>query len=207
MVKDEEEKLSFYKRCKKIEQNFVETSKHFNIKELIIKININKEYIFHFIKNKTIQEIICSIKNSYRFNREEIENIIILVITEYFCEIKIDFDNFNQEKFLENFKKDISNKTKKMVRHSYFSQEMPLSGSNFYEDASILEDFRDIIDKSIDLNNALNSLSSRDRQIIEMRYFDNMTQEEIAEKFKLTKQRIGQILLESLIDLQDFLNN
>jgi RNA polymerase sigma factor (sigma-70 family) len=193
--KEGEEKESFDKILENNEKYILKLNDGLSLKEIIIKIQSNKEFIFNFIKQKSIQEIIKSIKNSYRFNRYEIEDIITVVITEYFYQIKIDIINFNETKFLTDFKKEIVNRTQREVYHSYSAKEIPMSDSNFYKDASS-DDFQEIIHTKVDLANMVNQFNLKEKQVIKLYYVEGYNQMEIAKLVNFSQQRVSQILIE-----------
>ena len=49
----------------------------------------------------------------------------------------------------------------------------------------------------------LANLSERDRQIIEMRFYDNMTQPEIAERVGVSQSYLSRVLRRTLVDLRE----
>jgi RNA polymerase sigma factor (sigma-70 family) len=189
-TKDENNYEDIYK---KNGEYVLELSKGLSLLEILIKIQCDKEYIYNFIKQEKIQEIIKSIKNSYRFNRYEIEDIITVVTTEYFFRIQIDINNFDEVKFLEDFKKEIVNRTQKEVRTNYSAKDIPLSGSDFYENA-IWEDCLDYINNKVDLKNAIDKLSLKEKQVLKLYYIDEYNQQEIAQQINLSQRHISNIL-------------
>lgn len=186
--------LSYQDEYKTMQQTFLKQDKNLTLKEIIIKIKSNKDYIFTFINHNDIKEITRSIKKSYRFNRDEVEDIITVVITEYFYDTQIDVDNFSVNNFLDDFKKEIVNRTQKEVYHSYSAKEMPLSGSDFYEEA-FANDFQDKSNSRIDFTNAINKMSPEYQQVFKLYYFQGYTQREIAQFIGIDKMRVNRILI------------
>ncbi len=61
----------------------------------------------------------------------------------------------------------------------------------------------DHVDRRDLIQGLLATLSERDRQIIEMRFFDNMTQPEIAEKVGVSQSYLSRVLRRTLLDLRE----
>lgn len=195
---------SFDTVYKKVSRNFAQRSAHMSLLEIINTIQQDKEYIFDFIQTEQIQKIILSIKNRYKFNRDEAEDIAIFSITEYFYENNIILDNFNEDVFLNNLKDEIGKRTQKMIREGYTAREIPASGQNIYQFA-LYDNFEELINSNIDLQNALQKLSIRNREILELYFKDTLTETVIAEMTGLSRSRVSEIITESCHKLKKYL--
>lgn len=65
----------------------------------------------------------------------------------------------------------------------------------------------DHVDRRDLIQGLLATLSERDRQIIEMRFFENMTQPEIAEKVGVSQSYLSRVLRRTLLDLREQLQH
>ena len=181
---------------KKVSRNFASRSKNMSLLDIIIKIDTDKEYIFDFLWTEQIQKLIKSISNRYKFNRDEAEDIAIFSIIEYFYENNVVIDGFNEDVFLNNLKNEVGKRTQKMIREGYTAKEIPASGQPIYQYA-MYDNFEESVNNSIDLQNALKKLSSRNREILELRFYDRLNESTIAEIVELSQSRISEIITES----------
>lgn len=181
---------------KKVSRNFASRSKNMSLLDIIIKIDTDKEYIFDFLWTEQIQKLIKSISNRYKFNRDEAEDIAIFSIIEYFYENNVVIDGFNEDVFLNNLKDEVGKRTQKMIREGYTAKEIPASGQAIYQYA-MYDNFEESVNNSIDLQNALKKLSSRNREILELRFYDRLNESTIAEIVGLSRSRISEIITES----------
>lgn len=192
------------------EQYFLDKSNGMNlydILEQIIKFG-NKDFIFNLIHTKEIQDIIGSVKGMYKVGRDEVVNNAILVITEFFLDGTNDLNeilnNFKKDDFINKFKLEIKNKTKKKMRENYNINEIPLSGTNIYEGVVYTDFEKAIIDK-IDLINALDKLPIRSRYILKCRFYGKMLEKEISKNNNISRNRISEIITESCYKLKKYL--
>lgn len=191
----DEEKRNYDYEYNLMQLIFLQKSIGMSLKNIIEKIQKgDKEYIFDFIKHPTIVDLTKGIYGLYKFNRDEVTDIIIFAITEFFYENKIDLDTFDEELFLLNLRKNIRTTVQKHIRQGYSGKEYPSSGWSVYENliANVFDENQVI--KKIELENAINNLPPRDKEVLDLYYNKKYTQQEIGEKMNLSQVQISNIL-------------
>jgi RNA polymerase sigma factor (sigma-70 family) len=206
-VEIEPEEKRNYKTEYNIMQLFVlQKSVDMSLKEIILSIDTNKEYIFDFIKHPTIAKLLNNIKSMWKFNKDEAEDALILSITEYFYENDIDMNDFNEELFLVEFMSEIRNKVKKQMCEGYSEKERVASDWDTYEDFETVP-FEDDIVTKVDFINSIKNLSLRDKDVLKLYYIDKYTQQEISERIQLSQKQISNILFNSKNNLKNIFIN
>jgi RNA polymerase sigma factor (sigma-70 family) len=192
----DEQKRSYEYEYKMNARYILRKSDDMSLEEILNKIKEDKNFIFNFIKQPQIEKITNSIRSMWKFNKDEVEDAIIFVITEYFYENQIDMVNFNEELFLTEFMSEIRNRVKKQMREGYSEKERVSSDWNVYEDFE-MPPFEDDIITMVDFINSMKDLSSRDKNVLELYYINNYTIREISNIIKLSKSEINRIILKA----------
>lgn len=165
-----------------------------NLHEIIteIKINNNKEYLDDLLRNEKIIEIINDVVKWYKYNKEDVRDIVKLSILEYMNTYEF-ADNFIEVKFLDSLKRKVSYKTKKMVNGTYKSKEIPFDCIDkvcYMADLSL-----EAVEDKIDLQLAIKTLDDRERKVFKMYYLEGLNQKEISEKLNFgNQQRVSEVL-------------
>lgn len=188
----------------KMEQVYLDKSKNMSLYDILTNIKDDKSYIFNFIKHDEIKKIIRGIKNKFKFNKDEAEDVAVFVITEYLCETKVDLNMFDEDIFLSMFKEEVNKRSQKMIRQGYSSNDIPSTATNKYEKA-LFENFENNTIDFIDLENAFSKISERDREILESRVYDRLSEAQLAQKFNLSRSRISEIINETCDKMKKYL--
>jgi RNA polymerase sigma factor (sigma-70 family) len=215
----DKENDKYEKTYKNMQWYFLKNSYYMNlyqILERIIKYN-DKDYIYNFIHCDDIKKIIQCIKNFYKINRDEATDIIEFVITEFFYitdkeiygvtyKTMIDLNNFNENIFINDFKDEIAKRTKKIMRNGYSIRDIPVIYENLYQNVKN-DDFEEVMIKNIDLNNALNKLSFKNKIIIKQKFYSGLLEKEIANENNMTRQGINNIIKRSFKKIKKYLQD
>jgi RNA polymerase sigma factor (sigma-70 family) len=169
-----------------------------------IVIDQEKDYIINFIRLSEIDEIIRSTRGKFRFNKDEAQDAIEFAITEFLCITNIDLDNFDEDIFLDEFRVVIDKRAQKIVREGYSAKEFPASDMFVYKYASC-DNFDDLINERLDLEYGLNQIGERNREILELKIHDNLTEREIGDIYGVSQQRINQIISETCEEIKKYL--
>jgi RNA polymerase sigma factor (sigma-70 family) len=206
LIEKEESKRSYTYEYNLMQKYYLDKSEGMSLLDIIKKIQIDgeRDYIFNFIKLPQIEEIVRQIKRKFKFNKDEVINASTLAITEYFCTQSIELNNFIEEVFLANFKDEINIKIQRDIKSNYTARDIPASGTKLYQTISY-EDFEDTINEKLDIENALNKLSNRNREILELKVHDNLKDSEIGEVVNLSRSRITEILSETNEKMKKYL--
>lgn len=178
-----------------MEQAFLNKSNGMSLKEIIVEIQRDKDFIFNFIKHPTILELTKNICGLYKFNKDEVLDIVAFAITEFFYLNPIDLDNFDEEMFLMDLRKNVGTVVQRHIRQGYSGKEYPSSNWLRYENCIIKEFDEDQIIEKVDVENAIKSLTGRERKVLELYYINKYTQQEIANMLDLSKTYINNILV------------
>jgi RNA polymerase sigma factor (sigma-70 family) len=187
-------------------ETFSDRSKDMDLLDIILKINDDKEYIYDFIRSEKVKTLIQSIKNRFRFNKDEAEDCIIFVITEYFYENVITISEFPdyEDHFLNRFGEEINCKVKQMMRDGYSGKEIPSSGTYLYQNKSF-DYFDELINSNTDLRNALSKLSLKEQEVIELRFNNRETEIMIAKIMNLSQSYVSELLNRTCEKLKKYL--
>lgn len=192
--KEKEEEINFDKEYNYMQQFFINKSIGMNLKEIIEKIQFDKDFIFNIIKYPKVEEISKNIVNMYKFNKDEAKDIVQFAITEFFYQDNVNLENFNEDNFLFYLNAFIKTTVRKHIRQGYSGKEYP--SSDWSEYINLVNDKFDddkIIER-IDLENAINNLSKRDQEIFKLYYVDRNTLQQIANMLNLSKTHVHNIL-------------
>lgn len=202
----EEEKRSYEMECNLIKYTILEKSIDINLEKILLKINENKEYIFDFIYTEEIQKVIKNIKNRYRFNKDEAEDTAMFVITEFFYMPNelYNLNKYNESVFLDRFEREIAKRTHTLMRSGYSAKEIPASDQSIYTCQSY-DDFEDTMIQKIDLQNALNKLSIKNKEMLELNVHDGLTESEIGKKYNLSREGVNKTIIRSKNKIKKYL--
>ncbi len=109
-----------------------------------------------------------------------------------------DYVNIPPEKIIEFLEFE---KNKKLLSIEYeYQDESKYNLSNFIEDKSEKIDN----DTKIDIQNAINSLDPIEKMVVNLRFFEGLTQEEIAKKLNTLQVKISRIQAKALQKLKEY---
>lgn len=169
-----------------------------------IKIEGNNEYLNDLLNNEKIIKVINDILKWYKYNKEDVRDIICLSIIEYMNSYEFAND-YNEIKFLDSLKRKTSYKTKKMVNSTYKSKEIPFD--NIDKVCNMIDLSLDAVEDKIDFQLAIKNLNDRERFIFKLYYIDGLNQAEIAEKLDVLQQRISETLQDIKQKIRNFYKN
>ena len=174
------------------------------LQEIVYKIKIekNNEYLNDLLNNKKIVKIINDILKWYKYNKEDVRDIICLSIIEYMNDYEF-VNDYNEIKFLDTLKRKVSYKTKKMVNSTYKSKEIPFD--NIDKVCNMIDLSLGSVEDKIDFQLAIKTLTDKEKIIFKMYYLDGLNLKEIANKFNTGHQRISEILQDIKKKIQNFL--
>jgi RNA polymerase sigma factor (sigma-70 family) len=167
-----------------------------------IKVNNDKDYLVELLNHSKVTALTDDLLRWYKYNKQDVRDIIQVKIVEYVLrDYKYDDVNFDEDAFLEKMKFRVSYATKKEVAATQKSKEIPFSDEK-------LEKFKEVtiedgILESVDLNNALNELSEREKKVIYLYFYENMKGREIAEILGVSQQRGNYIKLRAIEKLKN----
>lgn len=212
-----EDTRDFYNEYKKMCSVFLESSKNMSLCNILKEIILNdkKDFIFNFTRKGQIKKLIQSIRGTYRFNKDEVDDCTLFVITEIFCDKSllkelnlIDFNNFNEELFIEQLKSEIAKRVHKMMREGYCAKEIPATNQPIYI-YQMFEGFEEKIHNNIDLKNAIikSNFSNRNKKFLKLKFYDNKTDKEISKSNNLERSSVSKIITKSCKILNKNLTN
>lgn len=203
-----EDEKTFDRSYKEMKLAHVQTSRGLELLEILKLIETDKNYIFDFIMTHQIQKLIKSIKGCHKINKDEAEDVTMFVITEYFYEHDLNLNSFNESTFLNRFRSEVGKRVQKMMREGYSYKEIPADFEKENEKEEFLFDnFEDEILEKIDLNVAFNKLPLRSQRILELKFYERISNADIAKKIRLSRQRVDQIVNESCEQLKKYLQD
>lgn len=173
------------------------------LQEIVYKIKIekNNEYLNDLLNNKKIVKIINDILKWYKYNKEDVRDIICLSIIEYMNGYEF-VNDYNEIKFLDTLKRKVSYKTKKIVNGTYKSKEIPFD--NIDKVSAMIDVSLDNVEDKIDFQLAIKPLNDKEKLIFELYYLDGLNQTEIAEQLNTSQPRICEILQDIKIKIKNF---
>lgn len=167
-----------------------------------IKIEDNQEYYDDLLKHEKINKVINDVLKWYKYNKEDVRDIICIAIYEYVA-FEYNFaDSFNEIKFLDSLKRKVSFKTKKIVNGTYKSKEIPFDSID--KVSNLVDLSLDAVEEKIDFQLAIKTLNDREKIIFKLYYLDGLNQSEIADKLKLTQPMICMIQKEIIKKIKKF---
>lgn len=148
-----------------------------------IKIENNKEYYYHLLKDRNVQWIINKTVYPYKYNLEDIRSECVLRVLESVDRYEYS-DDFNFIFFLEFISKYLG---RRVCEYVMKSKEIPLGDVSNIKDLEI----ENVDADKLDLKLALNKLSQEDKELIEKLYLKGITEQELGEEEGVSRQAIN----------------